>query len=193
MGYRKHVPRDGRSARSVHRCSPAPRLAIPTTSAASAAGRLNGTACAASLRAAVQLVGQYLDRPVLFTGRGGGPVILETPHPVPRAEVPRLLESLLDSQNFELVNDSAGGVYRVRPKAPPQPPTEQLPQPNEPPRAGVGNIELFVIPLRHARAEDVAATVNALYGKSAPRADAGMRRGTLGDELRQNQIPPLGM
>jgi general secretion pathway protein D len=106
--------------------------------------------------------------------------------------VPRLLESLLDSQNFELVNDSAGGVYRVRPKAPP-PASEQQPAPGEAPRVGVGNIELFVIPLKHARAEDVAATVNALYGKSLPRSDGAMRRGTLGDELRQNQIPPLGM
>jgi general secretion pathway protein D len=144
------------------------------------------------LRAAVQLIGQYLDRPVLFSGQGG-PVTIETPRPIPRADVARLLGSLLDSQNFELVNDSAGGVYRVRPKVVQRPTAEEQPRPTESPRVGVGNIELFVIPLKHARAEDVAATVNALYGKAAPRSDAGVRRGTLGDELRQNQIPPLGM
>ena len=64
------------------------------------------------LRAAVQLFGQYLDRPVLFSGTGGGLVTLETPRPVPRADIPRLLQSLLESQNYELVNDSVGKVYR---------------------------------------------------------------------------------
>jgi type II secretory pathway component GspD/PulD (secretin) len=143
------------------------------------------------LRAAVQLVAQYLDRPVLFSGPGGSMVTLETPRPVPRAAVPRLLQSLLDSQNYELVNDSAGHVYRVRPKEPPKPP-EQIQQSIPTSPMGAGNIELFVLPLKHARAVDVANTVNALYGKGVARVDGG-RRATLGDELRQNQIPPLGM
>jgi general secretion pathway protein D len=147
------------------------------------------------LRAAVQLVAQYLDRPVLFTGPGGALVTLETPRPVPRADVPRLLQSLLDSQNYELVNDTLGGVYRVRPKEAPKPPqADQLQQQMNPggvPR-GVGNIELFVLPLKHARAVDVANTVNALYGKASVARSDGGRRATLGDELRQNQIPPLG-
>ncbi|HEU4722062.1 MAG TPA: secretin N-terminal domain-containing protein [Gemmatimonadaceae bacterium] len=144
------------------------------------------------LRAAVQLVAQYLDRPVLFSGPGGGMVTLETPRPVPRADVPRLLQSLLDSQNYELVNDTVGGVYRVRPKEVPRPPLQDPAQmnPGGAPR-GAGNIELFVLPLKHARAVDVATTVNALYGKSVARTD-GSRRVTLGDELRQNQIPPIG-
>ena len=48
------------------------------------------------LRAAVQVIGQYLDRPVLFTGAtNGSPVTLETPRPVARADVPKLLRSLL--------------------------------------------------------------------------------------------------
>lgn len=146
------------------------------------------------LRAAVQLVAQYLDRPVLFSGPGGSLVTLETPRPVARADVPRLLQSLLDSQNYELVNDTLGRVYRVRPKEAPRPPAQDQLQQGFPggPRIGAGNIELFVLPLKHARAVDVATTVNALYGKSTARNDAGSRRGTLGDELRQNQIPPLG-
>ena len=146
------------------------------------------------LRAAVQLIAQYLDRPVLFSGQGNSMVTLETPRPVPRADVPRLLQSLLDSQNYELVNDTVGGVYRVRPKeAPRTSQQDQLQMQTNPggvPR-GVGNIELFVLPLKHARAVDVANTVNALYGKGVARTDVG-RRQTLGDELRQNQIPPLG-
>ena len=144
------------------------------------------------LRAAVQLVAQYLDRPVLFSGPGGSMVTLETPRPIPRADVPRLLQSLLDSQNYELVNDTLGGVYRVRPKEAPRPAAQDQLQQNlgGAPR-GAGNIELFVLPLKHARAVDVANTVNALYGKGVARTD-GNRRPTLGDELRQNQIPPLG-
>jgi len=146
------------------------------------------------LRAAVQLIAQYLDRPVLFSGPGGSMVTLETPRPVPRADVPRLLQSLLDSQNYELVNDTLGRVFRVRPKEAPKPPQQDQLQTQMNPGAvqrGVGNIELFVLPLKHARAVDVANTVNALYGKASTHADGG-RRATLGDELRQNQIPPLG-
>src|SRR3954467_7176681 len=63
------------------------------------------------IRAAVQLFGQYLDRPVLFSGPGGPQVSLETPRPIPRAEVPRLLQSMLESQNYELLTDTVGHVY----------------------------------------------------------------------------------
>ena len=49
------------------------------------------------LRSAVQIMQQYLDRPVIFVGRRPGPqVTLETPRPVPRADVPRYLRGLLD-------------------------------------------------------------------------------------------------
>ena len=43
------------------------------------------------LRTAVQIVQQYLDKPVIFSGANGAQVSLETPKPVPRADVPRLL------------------------------------------------------------------------------------------------------
>ena len=142
------------------------------------------------LRAAVQLVAQYLDRPVLFSGPGGPMVTLETPRPVARADVPRLLQSLLDSQNYELVSDTVGHVYRVRPKEAPKPAPQQQGY-VAPPGAG-GGIELFIIPLQHARAIDVASTVNALYGRATAVSPVGRRSGTLGDELRQNQVPALG-
>ena len=66
----------------------------------------------ADLRTAVQMMGQYLDRPVILGGQGTSPVTLETPHPVPRADVIRLLRGVLESQNFELVDDSTAGLYR---------------------------------------------------------------------------------
>lgn len=143
------------------------------------------------LRTAVQLFGQYLDRPVLFSGPGGALVSLETPRPVARADVPRLLQSVLESQNYELISDTAGRVYRVRPKDAPRPPQAIQPQMTGETSRQQGGIELFVLPLRHARSSDVASTVNALYGKGTQGNDPN-RRTTLSDELRQNQIPALG-
>ncbi len=67
------------------------------------------------LRSAVQIMQQYLDRPVIFVGASPGPqVTLETPRPVPRADVVRYLRGLLDAQGYELVNDTASGTYRAR-------------------------------------------------------------------------------
>jgi general secretion pathway protein D len=56
---------------------------------------------------------------------------------------------------------------------------------------GGGGIELFVIALRHARAADVAATINALYGRGGALGElgAGPRSGTLSEQLRGNRIP----
>lgn len=143
------------------------------------------------LRSAVQALGQYLDRPVLFSGNGSARVTLETPRPVPRENVARLLRGLLESNSFELIEDSASGMYRARQKEvrPPAP----VPQPGGTlavPRQS-GSTELFVIELRHARAPDIAQTVNALYG----RAQFGSQEGrvtNLSAELRANQVPPLG-
>src|ERR1700760_8724 len=58
------------------------------------------------LRTAVQILQQYLDRPVILSGAAATMLVsLETPHPVPRADVPRLLRGLLESQNYELLED----------------------------------------------------------------------------------------
>jgi general secretion pathway protein D len=52
---------------------------------------------------------------------------------------------------------------------------------------------LFVIRLKHARAVDVAATVNLLFGASGEFAGhAGLSAGTLSDELRRNVVPQAG-
>ena len=66
------------------------------------------------LRAAVQALARYMDRPVVFSGAAGARVTLESPRPVARADVPRMLRGLLESQNIELVADSAAGIYRLR-------------------------------------------------------------------------------
>lgn len=142
----------------------------------------------ADLRSAVQMLGQYLDLPVLFTGAPGGTVTLESPVPVPREDVIRLLRGLVESQNHEFVLDSAARLYRVRQK-------EQV-RPTTAPQVEIarqtGGLQFHVIPLQHARAADVASTINALYGRGGGGTDAGIRVPTLGDELRENLLPPQG-
>jgi general secretion pathway protein D len=139
------------------------------------------------LRAAVQVMSQYLDRPVIFSGAGGQQITIETPVPIPRADVLRLLRGLLESQSYELVDDTAAGMYRARPKEPSRP-AAAGPTPIQ---RQAGALELFVIPVKHARAADVATTVNALYGRLTGLLDTRSRAPTLGDELRANQIPPM--
>jgi general secretion pathway protein D len=143
------------------------------------------------LRTAAQLIQQYLDKPLLFSGPpGGGLVTLETPRPVHRRDVPRLLRGLLESQNYELVDDTASGTYRARPRDVRQAGLPSALPIDVPARKSQAAPELFVIPLRHARAADVASTINALFGRST---SALAQRGpaTLTDELRNTQIPPV--
>jgi general secretion pathway protein D len=150
------------------------------------------------LRSAVQIVQQYLDKPIIFTGAGAGPqVTLESPRPVPRTDIPRLLRGLLDSQGYELVDDTASGTYRARPKeqaraAAPPLLTGSSPAATTARQQG-GAPQLFVIALKHARAADVANTINALFGRTnAQQFGASLpanRPPTLSDELRSIQVP----
>lgn len=141
------------------------------------------------LRAAVQALSRYMDRPVVFSGAAGSRVTLESPRPVARADVAKMLRGLLESQNIELVSDSAAGIYRLR--------TKDASRPFEPPQSPgpgirLGPLELFVIHLRHAKASEVAATVNSLYGRANAFGEIGERRGgTLARELTQQQAPPV--
>ncbi len=147
----------------------------------------------AELRAVVQSLSRYLDRPVLFSGVGAQRVSLRTPQPVPPSQVEALLRSTLESNGYELATD--GGAYLVRQKAAAGTPASPLSRPpGASPYPGTGGVELFVIPLRHARAADVSATINALYGRAGALGElgAGGRSGTLADDLRGNRIPPGG-
>ena len=136
------------------------------------------------LRAAIQSLAPYIDRPVIFGGVAGTHVTLETPGPVPRGEVIRLLRGVLESQGMELLADS--GIYRVAPRAPLAAPDATAI--SKAPR-GDGVIQLFAIHLRHARAADVAATVNALYGRASAVGEIGAKPQTLDQQLGENRIP----
>lgn len=144
------------------------------------------------LRAALQALSRYVDRPVLFGGLPGNRVSLETPAPVARAQVLPLLRGLLESQQLDLAFDSTAGIYRVNTRTPPA--GGARPPVSNGALAASGGLELFVIRLRHARAADVAAGVNALYGRAGAMgelgADSRARAGTLDQGLRQNVVPP---
>jgi len=142
----------------------------------------------ADLRAAVQALGRYLDRPVVFGSNvPGARVTLETPRSVHRAAVAQLLEDLLESQNLELVSDSA--LYRVEPRAE-RASTASSAGDSQSAQLSGAAVQLFTIHLRHARAADVAATVNALYGRASALGEIGARRpSTLSEQLEANQLP----
>jgi len=136
------------------------------------------------VRAAVQALAQYLDRPVVFGRIGEGRVTIETSGTIARSEVLGLLEGTLETQSLQLIEEESH--YRIEEATPPEP-TQAQPSPQE---VGTEPLQLFVIRLRHARADDVAATVNALYGRASAFGEPGAPS-TLSRELRGDLVPPL--
>ncbi len=150
----------------------------------------------AVIRGVIQALGRYLPKPVLVGAIQPVRVSLETPAPVPRAAVRELLKGLVESQNLEFTEDSA--FFRISAAlSRPLPPGGAGGGAGLPPGAGGqgggATVQLFVIPLKHARAADVAATVNLLFGAGGEFSGrAGLSTPTLSDELRRNVVPPVG-
>ncbi len=139
----------------------------------------------ADIRAVIQALGHYLPKPVLVGNVPAVRVSLETPAPVDRATLVALLRGLVESQNLELKEDSA--FFRVRPREAERAPVRSSARSDSAP------VQLFVIRLRHARAGDVAATVNLLFGGGGEFSGRpGLSSGTLSDELRRNVVPQAG-
>lgn len=138
----------------------------------------------ADLRLAVQALARFLDRPVMFGPVGEVRITLETPHPVPRDQLPDLIRGLLRPYGLVLTEDP--GYYTVAPAPPPAAPSPA------PGASAAGAVQLFVVHVRHARAADVAATVNALYGRAGALGEIGGAPSTLAEGLRQNLVPPAG-
>lgn len=142
----------------------------------------------ADLRTVVQALAHYTAKPVLIAAIPSVRVSFETPVPLARSQVPGVLRGLLESQSLELVEDSA--FYRVRPRGQEVPPRPAPGQTDPSARGATGPVQLFVVRLRHARAADVAATVNLLFGGGgAFSGGAGLSAGTLSDELRRANVP----
>ena len=137
----------------------------------------------ADLRAVIQALGRHLPKPVIVGPIPDTRVSMETPGPVPAPTVIALVANLVQSQGLEFTEDSV--AYRVGVK-----------QAAAPLQQGLGGlkpdsaVQLFVVRLKHARAGDVAATVNQLFGGSGQFAGAGgLSTNTLSDELRRNRVP----
>jgi type II secretion system protein D len=145
------------------------------------------------IRAVIQALGRYLPKPVLVGNVQPVRVSLETPGPVDRATLVALLKGLVESQNLEFTEDSA--FFQISPRS-----SDRSDRPRPPSGAGPGGgrgdtaaVQLFVIRLKHARAYDVAATVNLLFGGGGEFSGrGGLSTGTLSEELRRNVVPPQG-
>jgi len=145
----------------------------------------------ADVRGVIQALGRYLPKPVFVGSIQPVKVSLETPRPVSRAGVRDLLKGLVESQSLDFTEDSS--FIRIGPARP-------LPPGGATGGGGGGGVgqgfapvQLFVIRLKHARAADVAATVNLLFGAGGEFSGrAGLSNPTLSDELRRNVVPPAG-
>lgn len=134
---------------------------------------------ATDIRAAIQALSRYLSKPVLVGNIPATLVTLETPAPIPRAGVRGLLKGVVESQNLQFTDDST--FFRIGPVSTDQP-RQQL--------SVRGDLQLYVIHLKHARATDVAGTVNILFGGGGEFSGShGLSTGTLSDELRRNVVP----
>lgn len=138
------------------------------------------------LRAAIQALGRYLTKPVVTGGVPGDRITLETPGPVPLAEVLPLLSGLVESRGLVLTEMDT--YYRIGPAATVDAPSAQGGGQD----GGGASVRLFVIRLKHAKAPDVAATVNLLFGGGGEFSGRGLSGGFLSDELRRDRVPPLG-
>ncbi len=144
------------------------------------------------LRAAIQALGRFLSKPVL-TGTIGDVRVefFETPVPVTRAALPGILQGLVEANGFEFVEDST--FYRVAPRAQETPARGRGPQlpTAAPARDTAPGLKLFTVRLKHARAADVAATLNQLYGTGGTFSQRpGLSSGTLSDVLRSSRTAP---
>jgi general secretion pathway protein D len=141
------------------------------------------------IRAAIQALSRYVTKPVLVGSIQSVRVTLETPAPVSRAAIPGILKGLVESQSLEFTEDST--FYRIGPQLADRPSDRS---PNGETRASdIAAVDLFVIRLKHARAADVAGTVNQLFGGGGEFSGSNrLSTGTLSDELRRNVVPPAG-
>lgn len=133
------------------------------------------------LRAAIQALSRYVPKTVLTVNIPQVRVTLEPPGAVARSSVTALLRGLVESNNLQMIEDTA--FYRIEPR----PPAVQEPG-GQTGGTGGQSVQLFVIRLKHARASDVAATINLLFGGSGEFSGrSGLGTGTLSDELRRQQ------
>ncbi|HEU5155051.1 MAG TPA: secretin N-terminal domain-containing protein [Gemmatimonadales bacterium] len=139
------------------------------------------------LSVALQALGRYLNKPLLTAGIPQERVTIDFAAPVPRTQLPGIIRGLVEPRGLEFKEDSA--FYSVGPR--PVPGAAAGAPGGRPDTAGLRDLALFVIRLKHARAPDVAATINLLFGGSGEfSTQGGLSAGTLSQELRRNVVAP---
>jgi len=135
----------------------------------------------AEIAVVLQALGRHLPKPLLVNGVGPMRLTLDHPTPIAVAAIPGLIQGIAASQNLEFTEEASFYQIAPLPQAAPVPETGAARQPQE----------LNFLRLKHARAADVAATVNLLFGGGGDFSGrAGLSTGTLSDELRRNLTPP---
>lgn len=121
------------------------------------------------LRTAVEAIGKYLDRPVILGPVGRVQVeLFETPNPIPVSQVREVLRGVVEAHGLVLEEDATIlRVMRGRNTTAGQPAARQASP----------VIRLYTVRLQHARAEDVAAVLNELFGGGGPLAEAAPAEG----------------
>lgn len=138
------------------------------------------------MRAAIQAIGRHLEKPVLTGPLGEIRVeVFETPTAVHRSVLPDLLRGLVEANGLVFVEEESF----IQIMAAPEPEQELTEETTADPATGVLTYRLFTIRLRHARAEDVAATLNQLYGSGLDFSrPAELSTETLSGGLRSDRI-----
>lgn len=150
-----------------------PSFSVPTAgqqTAEATADEVNIRLRGVDLRVAIQALGRYLDKPVVVSSVPPVAVdFFETPVPVARGAVPELLRGLLEAHGQQLLEEDA--FYRVIPAGQEPVAEAAAPPPEEPLDT---ELRLHTVHLRHAKAADVAALLNQLFGAGqGPGAAAG--------------------
>lgn len=113
------------------------------------------------------------------------PITLRTNQSIPREEVRRLLENIVEANGLRIVDQ--GSLLRIEVAG-----SDARPEPSTPTAQQSAGAErrLFVYRLKHAEATRLAGTLQALFG-GGPASGQASRTGPLGlsQELRAQQVP----
>lgn len=123
------------------------------------------------LRTALEVLGKYLDKPVMVGPVGDAMIeLFETPRPIHVSQVRAVLQGVVEAHGLRIVEDDA--MIRVLQTEDPGGAAADPDEPQEAPAQQL-DVRLFTIRLQHALAEDVAAVLNQLFGAGDPLAAPG--------------------
>jgi general secretion pathway protein D len=145
----------------------------------------------ADLRVVIAMLAQVAGLNVVLSDLPDRTVTLRTSRPVPPAEARGYLESLVRAQGLEMTEEN--GLVRIAGSDSVAAPGGEVRRGTTPQRvARQAQVQLFVHPLHHARAEPLAQTIGALFGVgSAGAVGQEERPRSLTEELRMQREVPL--